>query len=313
MIKWFLGIICVLSVAACSFESGSQDPPAIDDDTLIDAQAEAQPETFSNPYSYPPMLGRHFAKHVGQGGGSRSVNLSWHRGEVVSSTLFVRPIFWGTSWNDGTFVNDKLLGLQSFYSGLDNSYYAGTNTEYKGSTGFVSTSVQYTGFLTDLSPAPNTAPSTSAVLNEVCQMVGTPVPSGYYPVYVDTPRGSAGYCAWHSYGSCNGVRVTFGLFFSLDDDPGCDPQDELSGHSQGLSALANVSGHEYSEVLTDPYFDGWYDVRGEENADKCAWTFARPLTTFSNGSQWKMQGNWSNSAYKNGTGYPNRSGQKGCL
>jgi hypothetical protein len=34
---------------------------------------------------------------------------------------------------------------------------------------------------------------------------------------------------------------------------------------------------------------------------------------FSNGSQWKIQGEWSNAAYLAGTGYPNNSGQKGCL
>ena len=38
-----------------------------------------------------------------------------------------------------------------------------------------------------------------------------------------------------------------------------------------------------------------------------------PLVTFSNGTQWKIQGEWSNAAYTAGTGYPNSSGQKGCL
>jgi len=31
------------------------------------------------------------------------------------------------------------------------------------------------------------------------------------------------------------------------------------------------------------------------------------------GTQWKIQGEWSNNAYNTGTGYPNSSGQKGCL
>ena len=44
-----------------------------------------------------------------------------------------------------------------------------------------------------------------------------------------------------------------------------------------------------------------------------AWTFNVPYVTFSNGSKWKVQGEWSNNAYNSGTGYPNRSGQKGCL
>ena len=167
--------------------------------------------------------------------------------------------------------------------------------------------------MVDPSPGPSRAPKTSDVLAEVCAAVPNPVPNGYYAVYVDARRAHARYCAWHSYGDCSGVPVEFGFFFNLDGDAGCDPEDTSGLHSQGLAALANVSGHELSETMTDPSFAGWYDSKGAENADKCAWTFGAPLLTFSNGSQWKVQGNWSNAAYTAGTGYPNRSGQAGCI
>ncbi len=115
------------------------------------------------------------------------------------------------------------------------------------------------------------------------------------------PRGSAGYCAWHSGGTCGGHRVEFAFFFKLDGDSGCDPQDTSGLHSQGLAAIANVSGHELSEARTDPASPGaWYDSSGQENGDKCAWTFNVPLVTFSNGTQWKIQGEWSNAAYNSG-------------
>ncbi len=39
----------------------------------------------------------------------------------------------------------------------------------------------------------------------------------------------------------------------------------------------------------------------------------RPLVAFSNGSTWKLQGEWSNAAYTAGTGYRNSSNQPGCL
>ena len=87
-----------------------------------------------------------------------------------------------------------------------------------------------------------------------------PVANGYYPVYVDTPRGHAGFCAWHSAGSCNGTPVQFAFFFNLDGDAGCDPGGSYgsyeNGHtnSQGLGALANVSGHELSEAVFDETF-----------------------------------------------------------
>jgi hypothetical protein len=81
--------------------------------------------------------------------------------------------------------------------------------------------------------------------------------------------------------------VQFAFFFNLDGDAGCDPQSTVTGHSQGLAALANVSGHELSEALTDPRNGGWYDRQGAENADKCAWTF-NGNESFTGGSTWKI-------------------------
>ena len=147
------------------------------------------------------------------------------------------------------------------------------------------------------------------VLTEVATVTnGHPVANAYYPVYSDQRRGSAGYCAWHSSGTIAGIRVQFGFFFSLDGDPGCDPASPPSlGHSQGLAALANVSGHELSEMLTDPQLNAWYDQKGAENSDKCAWTFDGTVSI--GGQSWKIQGNWSNAAASSNSGYAN----VGCI
>jgi hypothetical protein len=41
----------------------------------------------------------------------------------------------------------------------------------------------------------------------------------------------------------------------------------------GADGMASVIYHELSEAVTDPDLNAWYDRRGQENADKCAWTF----------------------------------------
>jgi hypothetical protein len=205
--------------------------------------------------------------------------------------------------------------MDAWYSGFNGSNYAKTCDEYTGSNGQVTPSTIYGGHVIDTSVSSGGG-STSAILAEVCKMVASPDPSGngFYAVYVDTQRGHASYCAYHSYGTCNGTPVQFAFFFNLDGDAGCDPQDASGLHSQGLAAIANVSGHELSEARTDPANPGaWYDSSGQENGDKCAWTFGAPVVTFTNGTQWKIQGEWSNAAYNAGTGYPNSFGQKGCL
>src|SRR5579884_4179345 len=273
----------------------------------------------------PPMLGIHWARgmapdtrarEAAKTGWSKSPLMTYHGGRILP-TVTAQAIFWGTSWE--TYTGDKITGMDKWYVGFDNSDYAATSNEYTGSNGPVTSTVNYGGHLIDATPS-TSGSNTSAVLAEVCNAITNnntgPDPSGngYYAVYADTPRGHASYCAYHSYGTCNGTPVQFAYFFNLDGDAGCDPEDTSGRHSQGLAAIANVSGHELSEARTDPATPGaWYDSKGEENGDKCAWTFNVPLVTFSNGTQWKIQGEWSNQAYRNGKGYPNSLGQPGCL
>jgi hypothetical protein len=308
MKKWFLLslLICICSTLAL----GQASSGAPQDLSKLNGRTE------------PPMLGIHWARgfdpfarvneaRTGQAGRKPTPNMTYHGGKIMP-TAVTEPIFWGTSWGS---PGDKISGLDSWYTGFNGSNYAKTSDEYTGTNGEVTATTSYAGHVIDTTTASGGG-STSAILAEVCKVIAKPDPSGngYYAVYVDLPRGNAGYCAYHSAGSCGGVPVQFAFFWKLDGDAGCDPQSTVSGESQGLAALANVSGHELSEARTDPASPGaWYDSKGQENGDKCAWTFNVPFVTFSNGIDWKIQGEWSNAAYNKGTGYPNSSGQKGCL
>jgi hypothetical protein len=290
------------------------------------SQEASQVEDLSKPSNNaPPMLGIHWARgadpffrlreaHNGSGKPRRgtSPNMTYHGG-VIMPTAVTQNIFWGTSW--GSYLGDEISGLDTWYAGFNGSNYAKTSDEYTGSNGPVGALTTHIGHVIDTTAAVG-GNNTSAILSEVCKEIGTPVANGYYSVYTDLPRGNAGYCAWHSSGFCAGSNtpVQFAFFWKLDGDPGCDPQSTVASESQGLAALANVSGHELSEARSDPDSPGaWYDSNGQENGDKCAWTFNVPSVTFSNGSQWKIQGEWSNAAYTAGTGYSNSAGQKGCL
>jgi hypothetical protein len=248
------------------------------------------------------------ANHQARAGGGKIYQLLWHNGPVMHSTTVV-PVYWGARWSSSSFVGDKVSGLGTLYRGIGNTAYLRTNGEYYDASGNVGLGVSASSSLADTSATPSGAPSTGQVLAEVAKMTNNhPVANAYYPVYSDQPRGNARYCAWHSSGTIAGIRVQFGFFFNLDGDPGCDPGSPSSlGHSQGLAALANVSGHELSEMLTDPQLNAWYDQKGAENSDKCAWTFNGTVSI--GGQSWKIQGNWSNAAAAAGTGYAN----VGCI
>jgi hypothetical protein len=281
---------------ACTPDPG--DPPPLDG-------AEVRPE--------PPMLGAQPTRDASPSTPATGpALLTWHGGGVLQ-TAAVTAVFWGPRWADPSFAADKVVGLDTFYDGYVGSRYALTASEYTDANGLFPAALAYEGHVTDTAASPTRPPGTAAVVAEVCRAIPKPVANGYYPVYADTRRGSAQYCGWHSFGVCAGVPVQVGFFFDVDDDLACDPHDPRAIWSEGLTALANMSAHELSEAVTDPRRGGWYDPSGDENGDKCAWSFGLPFVTLANGSTWKLQGEWSNAAYRAGTGDPNQDGHPGCL
>ncbi|HEX4233052.1 MAG TPA: hypothetical protein VH041_01985 [Caldimonas sp.] len=295
-------LVCPLAALALAHDKDTTSPfdPSVEDLTL--------------DRGGPPMLGIHWAREhaANHARPSKSPLMTYHGGKIMT-TAVTQAIFWGPSW--ASYNGDKVTGLDLWYDGHGGSNYAKTSDEYTGSNGQVGSTTTNIGHAIDSSTASG-GNNTSVILAEVCKVVQSPEPNGngYYAVYSEVKRGGAQYCAYHSAGTCHGIAVQFAFFFNLDGDSGCDPQDASGQHSQGLAALANVSGHELSEARSDPASPGaWYDGQGAENGDKCAWTFGAPLVAFPNGTQWKLQGEWSNAAYNAGTGYPNSSGQRGCL
>src|SRR5258708_22980453 len=78
----------------------------------------------------PPMLGLHWGRDFNPSPRASakprsSPDMTYHGGKIMI-TAVTQAIFWGTSWSDGTFVADKVTGLDSWYTGFSNSNYAGT-------------------------------------------------------------------------------------------------------------------------------------------------------------------------------------------
>ncbi len=135
---------------------------------------------------------------------------------------------------------DKITGINTFYFGHGNSNYAKTCGEYSGYNGVVGPVTTHRGSYVDLTTVTGT--TTLNILTEVCKIISIkqiiPDQTWYFAVYTDVPRGTAGYCAWHSAGSCSkgssGVLIQIAFFWNLDNDYGCDPGDDksITGHSQ---------------------------------------------------------------------------------
>src|SRR3954470_14502795 len=185
-------ILFTLGAAGAAAAAPETQPVTTDARGVVHPHGGAKPGGGSAPPH--PLFPHGGAK---PGGGSAAPNLVFHGGAIMTSTS-VKAIYWGTSWTES---DDKINGLERFYAGIGGSGYMKTNTEYTGTNGAVGSGVISNGHVIDNSAAPTRAPSTSAIEAEVRKMITDPVPNGYYPVYLDLPRGHAGYCAWHSYGS----------------------------------------------------------------------------------------------------------------
>lgn len=112
------------------------------------------------------------------------------------------------------------------------------------------------------------------------------------------------YCAWHSYGTLGTKNIKFGFVGNPASQcpSACSAQQLTPNGNLAADAMANLIAHELSESVTDPNLNAWFDRTGQENADKCAWTFGSTKPA-ANGSQynvvggqrqWLLQRNWNN-------------------
>ena len=240
----------------------------------------------------PDAMHVQYQRGAKPGGSTSGGNLIDHGGPVlpVSRTY---TIWWG---NQASFPTDAKSGIDALFQGLNGSAFLGIEDQYmRGSTATTS----FVGSYTDSSSNPPTrAPKTSAIVNEACSVINanhlTADPEAIYFVYTSNFPGHTNYCAWHSYGTCNGTTIQVAYMPNTTGMAGCDPGNlyNCNSYSQGTRSLANVTSHEYSEAITDANASAWYDSSGAENGDKCAWTFAS-CVSLSTGP-WQLQQEWSN-------------------
>ena len=89
------------------------------------------------------------------------------------------------------------------------------------------------------------------------------------------------FCGWHSYNATSLAKYSF--VGDPATTPGCLPQ-SVGPNLAGADAMLSVLMHELEEAATDPQLNAWYSANGNENADKCAWTWGATTVNPTNGS-----------------------------
>jgi hypothetical protein len=195
----------------------------------------------------------------------------------------------------------------SSYFNINTTYYDANNVK-------VPNKVNYAGNTTTAYPY-----GTSLSDSQIQQVVSNAITSGalpkdtkgvYFVLTSSDVTASSGfctqYCGWHTHGTIGGVDIKYSFVGNPDRCPSaCEDQTTSPNGNAGADGMASIISHELEEATTDPDLNAWYDTRGYENADKCAWTFGT-TSTASNGSKYNVT--WGNRNYLIQRNWVNASG-----
>jgi hypothetical protein len=267
----------------------------------------------------------------GAGGGSKTTNtgIFYHGGPIIASPK-VAAIYWANSAifsggpTPGTVglgsADGSMVGL--FLRNLGGSGYWNINSTYAdGSGAHVANSLSYAGYWADGNGAPVSGQNVTdgQVQSEVVAGFTSGAlaydPATLYVVFSGPGvnlggRFGSSYCAYHGHFTWNGNDVKYAVMPYAQTYPSaCTAGSGISPISDPAAAAeVNVLAHETEETATDQDLNAWYDRRGYENADKCAWKFGTTQSGATGmynetigGVDWLIQMNWVN------------AGSGGCL
>ena len=312
----------VLAVAACSDTTRTATGPEVPQEPSLNL------ETNLGHIHIMPTRAIEASAFGQAGGGSGVINgtIMYHGGPILYTTN-VAAIYWasspiftngptvGTSNNAGNSGDASLVG--DFLRGLGGSPYFNINTTYTdGSGGRVQNVVNYTQFWANGSNVPTDGASVSD--SQMLSMLQTGFANGtltydrntLYAIFTSGKVNLGGgfgtrYCAYHGSGTItvNGAAVTV-LYAAMPYNyayPGsCTSGLKSPNADLGANYEVNTLAHEIEETTTDQLGNAWFDRRGYENADKCAWTWGTTYTTANGGvanmkigaSDFLVQQNW---------------------
>jgi len=324
----------LLAVAACSDNQQVTSPRAAD----AVQQNDAAPHLGIVPVKGAATVRPLFANNGNElnhgnagttGSGSLvQAGIQYHGGPVLQSGTNVAAIYWASSviysggptpgTNGAGSADGSLVGF--FLSHVGGSPYFNINTSYTNSAGTpIVNSVSYTQFWANNVynvPSGKTRVSDANMIAMLQYAFNngklTYDPNTLYAIFTQGTVNLGGgfgtqYCAYHTHGTVtiNGVSKTV-LYAAMPDDyahaSACSSG--LASPNSDLHANAEVSTliHEIEETTTDEMGNAWYDSSGQENADKCAWTWGTTYTTANGGvanvnlggKDFLIQRNWLN-------------------
>jgi hypothetical protein len=242
----------------------------------------------------------------------------------------VYPIFYGT-WSS----TQKDI-VNTFVNGISSTTWWNIEKTYTDSTGATVSGSVVSGQSYDDNYSQGTSLDDNAIQTIVSNAITNGLPTDANGIYAVLTAGDVAetsgfcsqYCGWHTYGKCvivqanckgaeyscisiiitgtiNGADIKY-LFAGRADAcvNGCVPSTNQQASPNGdvpVDGMISVLAHEIAEAGSDPELNAWTDASGQENADKCAWTFGTTQAASGGGQynvvvggkQYLIQQNWS--------------------
>jgi hypothetical protein len=225
--------------------------------------------------------------------GVATPNMTYHGGPLIQTPAIY--LIWYGNWNQSN-GSDNPAGQQIIRDWANtiggSPYFQLNQTESTG--GFTITgNVTFGGETTDTG-SQGTRLSDTRVFNVVIRAINNGVlpydPNGVYFVLTSTNISESSgfcsrYCGWHTSGTSSGRTIRFSFVGNANRClNGCAAQTTSPNGNAGVDGMVSVMSHELEEATTDPDLNAWFDSKGAENGDKCAWTFGHHQFQVGNGA-----------------------------
>jgi len=254
--------------------------------------------------------------------------INYNGGPVLKGNPVPIYVIWYGNWNGtGSNTQATVSLIDTFLNSLGNSAIELVNTTYGDTTGNVSGNLNLGGQIFDTG-SQGTRLTNNKLSAIVSRSLSNGLPTdanGVYLVLTSSNVSEQGFCTqfcgFHTRQTLNGVDIKWAFVGNTDRCPAnCSiqatgPNSPAAGVG-GADGMSNVITHETEEAISDPDLNAWFDANGQENADKCNFTFGT-TTTCTSGSlctaaadaagakfnqsfgnhDWMVQQNWEN---KNG-------------
>ena len=210
--------------------------------------------------------------------------MKYHGGPVMTGPIHVYVVWYG-NWAHKT---RRRQILTDFIANLSGPRFA-INTTYPNRGGIaVDNDVTLAGQYVDRYSVGRSRISDDKVGDVVANAIRAGKfpsdPSGIYLVLTSNDVGKPGfltqYCGWHTFRRVGNTAIKFAFVGDPTGPnlPVCGAQRVSPNGDAGADSMASVIAHEVDETVSDPELNGWYDEAGEENADRCAWTYGRTFS-----------------------------------